>query len=86
MTPSSGGRVTHKRVGDDPQRARIVEGKYGTSVGFISEATGKWGFLIVTPDGHGAVAYADKRVDAMREVCDELGISRRSVIGKDEPG
>jgi hypothetical protein len=40
----------------------------------------------VTPDGRGAVAYADKRVQAMREVCDKLGISRRSVIGRDEPG
>jgi hypothetical protein len=31
--------------------------------------------LIVTRDGRGAIAYADKRVDAMREVFDELGIS-----------
>jgi hypothetical protein len=85
MPAGSGGRTTHKRVGDDPQHARIVEGKYGTSVGYISEETGQWGFLIVTRDGRGAVAYADKRVDAMRAVCDELGISRRAVIGKDEP-
>jgi hypothetical protein len=27
----------HQRVGDDPQHARIVDGKYGTSVGYISE-------------------------------------------------
>jgi hypothetical protein len=84
MASSSRGRTTYKRVGDDPQRVRIVEGSYGTHVGFIAEHTGKSGYLIVTPDGRGAVAYADKRVDAMREVCDELGISRRSVIGKKE--
>jgi hypothetical protein len=85
MASSSGGRITHKRVGDDPQRLRVVEGAYGTHVGFISEHTGKWAYLIVTRAGRGAVAYADKRVDAMRQVCDELGISRRSVIGKSEP-
>jgi len=51
MPPSSGGPVTHKRVGDDPQRARIVEGTYGTSAGYFSEETGRWGFLIVTPTG-----------------------------------
>jgi hypothetical protein len=85
MRASSGGRVTHKRVGDDPQRVRIVQGAPGTSVGFISEETGQWGFMMVTPDNRGAIAFADKRVDAMREVCDTLGISRRSVIGRDEP-
>jgi hypothetical protein len=85
MASSSRGRITHKRVGDDPQRVRIVEGPYGTHVGFVSEHTGKWGFLIVTPDRRGAIAYADKRVDAMREVCDELDISRRAVIGANEP-
>ena len=84
MARSSGGRTTHKRVGDDPQHARIVESPYGTSVGYISEETGEWGFLIVTPDGRGAVAYADKRIDAQRQVCDELGISRREVIGGSE--
>ena len=85
MPASSGGRITHKRVGDDPQRVRIVQGAPGTSVGFISEETGQWGYMLVTPDGRGAIAYAEKRVDAMREVCDKLGISRRSVIGGDEP-
>jgi hypothetical protein len=85
MALSSRGRITHKRVGDDPQRVRIVEGPYGTHVGFISEHNGQWGYLIVTPDGRGAIAYADKRVDAMRNVCDDLGISRRSVIGANEP-
>jgi hypothetical protein len=84
MPRSSGGRITHKRVGDDPQHTRIVEGAYGTSVGYISEETGRWGFLLVTPDGRGAVAYADTRVEAMRQVCDELGVSRRTVIGSDE--
>jgi hypothetical protein len=40
-------------------RAATVQGAYGKRVGYISEETGKWGYLIVTPDGRCAVAYAE---------------------------
>jgi hypothetical protein len=55
------------------------------TIGFVSEATGQWGYVIVTSDGRGHVAFADVRIDAQRECVDALGLSRRRIIGKGEP-